>query len=259
MDENTEKLLEDSSARSQNAGTPGTDVRESLVKVVRNIEVNPIQGRRVDGNTVAFKYFNCFNYSLLPRRDDGVQLTLGITSANQGEGKSLAAANLAVSLGMGYQKKTVLVDLNLQHPSVHETFDVPARPGLVDALNGGPISVSRTKVPQLFVLSAGNGHSSAPGHNGRRHRHRSHLRIDQLAAFGEVIFSLEQEYEFVILDMPAINGGQFPILFANRLSGLLVVVDTTRTKKADLEKMFRQVNERQVLGFIYNRTQDDAE
>ena len=82
------------------------------------------------------------------------------------------------------------------------------------------------------------------------------LGLGDMAAFAEVIYSLKQEYEFVIVDMPAINTGHFPILFANRLSGLLVVVDTSRTRRNDIDKLFRQISEHQVLGFVFNRVKD---
>lgn len=82
--------------------------------------------------------------------------------------------------------------------------------------------------------------------------------LEQLSAFLDVLYSLEQEFEFVVVDMPAINTGNFPILFASRLNGLIVVVDTRKTSRQELDKMFRQVNQHQVLGFVFNRVRDDT-
>src|SRR6266850_1614466 len=109
----------------------------TLRKGVKPIVYNSAKAVDIDEETVAFEFYNCFNYSLLPKRKHDVRLTMGITSANRGEGKTLVSSNLAVSLTRGYQKKTVLVDLNIQRPRLHEVFGTPLAPGLMDALHNG--------------------------------------------------------------------------------------------------------------------------
>ncbi|HEY6952538.1 MAG TPA: CpsD/CapB family tyrosine-protein kinase [Bacteroidota bacterium] len=238
-----------------------------IVRIPKAIVTLTVPAKKINQETVSFKYYNSFNYDLLPKKDDELRVALGITSANQGEGKTLVASNLAVSLAMGYQKKTVLVDLNVAHPTLHQVFGTPQSPGLLDALRDGTIHVSQTKVPYLSVLATGDGLGGKSGADAAAARKYSGERLarlastglglGQMAAFADVIYSLKQEYEFVIVDMPAINTGHFPILFANRLSGLLVVVDTSTTKRADIDKMFRQLSEHQVLGFVFNKVKDE--
>lgn len=149
----------------------------------------------------------------------------------------------------------MLVDLNVQRPCLHEIFGTPLGPGLVEALSEGPVNLARTSIDHLMVLPTGFT-------RGRRNRggvmnSQSLLGLEYMGAFGDVIFSLEQQFEFVIVDMPSINSRDFPILFANQLDGLIVVVDAGSTKRDDLQKLFRQVNERQVLGFVFNRVNDE--
>ena len=79
------------------------------------------------------------------------------------------------------------------------------------------------------------------------------LGLDQLSSFRDVIYSLEQEFEFIIVDMPSMETEEVPVLYANQLNGLVVVIDSGRTKQEDLDAMFHKVNERQVLGFVFNR------
>lgn len=239
---------------------PANSQQKTITQIPKSIVLNPIRRKIVDPQVVAFPYYNSFNYSLLSKEENNkeVQLALGITSANSGEGKSLVASNLAVSLTLGYRKKTILVDLNMQHPTLHDVFGAPQGPGLLEALNSGNIHVWQTAVDHLHLLSA--GHS-----NGRRSHHplnfsgSQQLRLDQMTAFSEVISALQQDYEFIIVDMPAMNSENFPVLFANRLDGVLVVVDSTSTRRHDVEKVFRRLNERQVLGFILNRVKDEQE
>lgn len=246
---------------------PANPQAKAITQIPKSIVLNPIRRRTVDPQTVAFPYYNSFNYSLLSKEGNEVQLALGITSANAGEGKSLVASNLAVSLTLGYKKKTILVDLNIQHPTLHEVFGAPQGPGLLDALSSSNIHVWQTAVDHLHLLSAGSlsGHGQQWGANGNRF-HRSlnfsnpqRLRLEQMTAFSDVISALQQDYEFIVVDMPAMNTEDFPVLFANRLDGVVMVVDSTMTKRHDVEKVFRRLNERQVIGFILNRVKDEQE
>ncbi len=222
-----------------------------LVRVPKPVLYNAGEGTAVDQRVVNFRFYNSFNYSILQSpAPQEVRLTVGITSANPGEGKTLVATNLAVSLTLGYRKRTVLVDLNINNPRVHEIFGTPDSPGLVDSLRTGPVHVNRTQIENLSVLPVGRVRA-----DGRRNgAARSFIGLENMSAFGDVIESLEREFEFVIVDMPPINAGDFPILFSNQLDGLIVVVDLDRTRRDDLDKLFQKVNERQVLGFVCNHT-----
>ncbi len=59
---------------------------------------------------------------------------LGVTSPGHGEGKTLTAVNLAVSLAMETAQTVLLVDANLRNPSVHNVFGLGDCPGLADYL-----------------------------------------------------------------------------------------------------------------------------
>ncbi len=235
-----------------------------LVRVIKSIVVNEKAGTYVDQNIIKFQYYNAFNYSLLDRGADALHLTLGVTSARPGQGKTLVASNLAVSLAMGSQKKTVLVDLNFLNPRLHEIFGINSAPGLSEAFQNGKIHVSRTLIDRLYVLPVGNFLTSQEGviqsesfsDLASRELARPMIGLSQLPAFRDIIYSLEQEFEFVIVDMPSINSQGIPVLFANQLNGLIVVVDSGKTKREELDEMFQHINDRQVLGFVFNRVRE---
>jgi len=58
-----------------------------------------------------------------------------VTSSVSGEGKSFVAANLAKSLSLT-GKKVVLVDMDLNVPTLSKIFDVPSRDGVTEYLKG---------------------------------------------------------------------------------------------------------------------------
>jgi Mrp family chromosome partitioning ATPase len=252
--------------RQQPQEASGPSENTKIVRVIKSIVVNPELGKHVDESVVKFQYYNAFNYSLLSRGHEKVSMTLGVTSPNQREGKTLVTCNLAVSLAMGSRKKTIIVDLNVYNPRLHQIFGTGRTPGLAEALRNGNIHVTQTQIENLSVLTAENfvevqeGTATSAPFSTFASQPILHpaLSLDQLAAFRDVIYSLEQEYDFVIVDMPSLNTQGFPVLYANQLDGLIVVVNTGKTKQEDINGIFHQINERQVLGFVFNRFTDST-
>ena len=52
-----------------------------------------------------------------------------IASALAGEGKTLTAANLALTLSESYQRSVLLIDADLRRPSLHTVFGSRPSPG----------------------------------------------------------------------------------------------------------------------------------
>jgi len=67
------------------------------------------------------------------QQDPGLRVLM-IVSAAPGEGKTLTAANLALTLSESYGKKVLLVDADLRKPTLHDLFQVSNAKGLVDGL-----------------------------------------------------------------------------------------------------------------------------
>ncbi len=233
---------------------------DKIIRLIKSVSVNEGSSSYLDNSVIKFKYYNSFNYSLLSRDNHDINFTVGITSPQKGDGKTLIASNMAVSFALGTQKSTILVDLNIANPRLHKIFGVPLSPGLTEALNDSNITVSRTAIENLSVLTAGKKvilheklfpKTSADG--TRPQSIQPSLGLEQLASFRDVLYSLEQKYEIIIVDMPAINSPTIPLLYINQLQGLIVVIQTEKTKKEDLDKLLQRVNERNVLGFVLNR------
>ena len=234
--------------------------RTELVRLRRPVRELEEHGTHIDGNYVAPHFYDCFNYSLLTGVAPEVNVAIGVTSPNAGEGKTLVACNLAVSLTIAHQRKTVLVDLNLRKPRLHNIFGVPASPGVLEGMSGGAIHVSPTQVNGLYVLSGGlapgrfaglPGPSNGNAKNGTRAPETS-LQLEQVAAFRDVVYSLKERFDFVIVDLPAVNDYVLPLLFANQLDGSLLVVRGGKTKQAEVDRALQMLNEHRVLGLVYN-------
>lgn len=194
----------------------------------------------VDPKTVALKYYNTFNFSKLAETFNNTKMTIGITSANRNDGKTLVASNMAVSLATGYNQKTLLIDMNFSHPKLHKVFGTNQYPGMAEAIAYKKVRVVPTSVNNLYLMTAGDS-KLTPG-------------IEQTLLLRQILASLRHEFDFVIIDMGSIYPiDDFPIHFINEIDGLIGVIDSQKTKKADFKKMFKHLDESQFIAYVFNR------
>ena len=195
----------------------------------------------VDPKVVHPMYYNSFNYSKLPIEYKKLNLTLGVTSARRGEGKTHIASNIAVSFATAYKRKTVLIDMNTKNPCLHKVFGTPVSPGLIEAVHHRDIKLYRTQYDRLFLLPVGNTENST-------------IKLDDILGIRDLVRTLEKAFDFIIIDMSSVLPvTDFPVLFANEVDGLITVVDTQKTKRSDINEVMRHLNENQIAGFIFNR------
>ncbi len=242
---NTErKLPEDLGLQKNNEHLPSRvdDNERRPVEMIRPVKFSTATGNLLDEKTVTFPLYNSFNYSLfLPEDYSSIKLSLGVTSPNEGEGKTTAVCNLATAISLGTGRRTLVVDLNLNSPRIHKIFGIPRGPGVSEALAGGEICVAPTQVENLFAMPAGSARMIAPNKSG---------------SFRQLTSSLFKEFEFILIDMPAVSEKSFPTLIANQLTGLIVVVKAKKTKRRDINMLFRRVREDTVLAFVMNEVNE---
>ena len=219
-------------------------LNSDIEKYLKPVVFSTTPGKSVNESIVAYQLYNCFNYSLFVNNSKHKEMKymIGVTSPNAGEGKTTTACNLATALSLSSQRKTVLIDLNTNKPRVHEIFGTPISPGFTDALLGDEICVTPTQIENLSVLPSGNLKNLPP---------------NRLINFNIVAYSLFQTFEFIVVDLSSVDAKNFPTLIANQLNGLIVVVESSRTKRSDISRLFRRVNEKNVIGFVMNKINDN--
>ncbi len=83
-----------------------------------------------------------------------------VSSPHPDEGKTYCALNLALSIAAEKESDVLLVDADFAKPSILSSLDLPAGPGLMDALADPDIDVADyvigTDIPGLWGLPAGN-------------------------------------------------------------------------------------------------------
>lgn len=118
--------------------------------------------------------------------------TVVVASAEPDSGRSITAANLAVTLARD-GARVILVDTDMRKPCLHLMFGVQNKPGLSNVLSSAVSiedAVVPTKIEGLLVMPAG----PAPDNPVRL------LRSEKMAQFVKEIGSLA---DFVVFDTPA--------------------------------------------------------
>ena len=96
--------------------------------------------------------------------------TMLITSAGPDEGKSAAAANLAITLAQA-DHSVILVDSDLRRPVQHRLFGLQSQPGLADMLAlkaRTPRRSKRRRCPSSRCWPAGRCRQTRPSCSARR-------------------------------------------------------------------------------------------
>jgi len=190
---------------------------------------------------IQWKYYNSFNFSRLAKAFGDSKLIVGITSAQSGDGKTLVAANMAVSLATGYQQKTLIIDMNFRRPYLHHVFGAESSPGLAEALANEKIRVVPTSYENLYLMPVGDIYRLPPG-------------IEHTLALRQILNTVKHEFDFVLVDMCSILPIQeFPVHFINEIDGLISVINGKQSKSVDLKKVFKYLEEQQFLGYVFNR------
>ena len=174
--------------------------------------------------------------------------TLMITGAQPGEGKTLTAINLAISIAQGVNESVLLVDADLRSPSIHRYFGLRRGEGLVDHLTKGvPIDellINPDGMPKLVVL---------PG--GRPIAQASELISSPLMA--DLVQELKHYYpnRYVLFDLPPLLTFADALAFAPVVDGIIVVVEAGKTSREDIERCQEMLKKFNILGFVLNKAE----
>jgi capsular exopolysaccharide synthesis family protein len=185
------------------------------------------------------------NLLMAPELVDG--RTLLVTSAEPGEGKTVAVANIGVSLAR-LKQRVLLVDGDLRKPRLHELFGENQQPGLANVLTGKttPRDVRETKIPGLWLMPAGSLRQNPADLLGSER-------------FEKLIVYLRQHFDWIIIDSPPALAVTDASLISQVTSGVLVVIDCGRTPRevalAAIERL--EAVRAPLLGAMLNRVTFD--
>jgi len=183
-----------------------------------------------------------------------------ITSSHRNEGVSIVAAKLATTLARLSQGDVLLVDANLDHPSVHTTFNTDLSPGLADALAN-----NRTNLILKVTDDLGNSRSnddailSSPARNlhvlsaGKTKENLSEILGSD--NFRRLLDSMKKAHRFVVVDLPAVSKTSWAARMAGLCDGVGLVVEAERSRREVVGRAKEQLlnSKANILGVVLNK------
>lgn len=164
-----------------------------------------------------------------------------VVSAVANEGKTLTAANLALTFSESYRRKVLLIDGDLRRPSLDALFKIDASPGLNEGLTA-PVEQMmplRPITPRLMVLPAGRATADPiAGLTGDRMR--------------RLIDEARGAFDWVILDTPPVGLLPDANLLAAMADGAVLVVRADATPYQLVERAVDALGKERLLGVVLN-------
>ncbi len=165
-----------------------------------------------------------------------------ITSPGRGEGKSLTAANLALTMGQDFQSRICLVDADMRHSSQHRLFGLPEMPGLADVLSGHALlndSLVALEDLALTVLPAGQ----LPAHPAE---------LLGSTAMRRTLQTLRSQFDRVIIDAPSAAPLADVGILTPLVDSVVLVVQAGTTTKPAIQEAVGAIGSSKLLGVVLN-------
>jgi exopolysaccharide/PEP-CTERM locus tyrosine autokinase len=220
-----------------------------------NVEPKLINGRidprlvsLLEPNTPEAECFKILRVKLLFGGNGRCCRTIMVSSPQPFDGKTLVAANLAVSIAQGFDEHVLLVDCDFRRPLLHQTFGMKAHRGLREYLENGtslsPFMLS-TPVEKLTLLPAGY-----PPNNPSELLSSEKMRrlIDELKA--------RYQDRYIIFDTPPAQFTPEGSLLASMVDGVLLVVRSGKTPREQVLDVINNIGRDKILGLVFNAHND---
>ena len=176
--------------------------------------------------------------------NNGVRAIM-VTSAVPGEGKTLTATNLALTLSESYRRRVLLIDADLRKPTIHEVFRITAATGLVEGLDPHSNSklVVRQMSPTLSILPAGRPTSDP----------MAALTSDSMR---HLLDEARETFDWVIIDTPPLMLLPDAHLLSSLVDGAVLVVKARSTAHDMVKRTADIIGRPRVLGVVLNQAEE---
>ncbi len=181
---------------------------------------------------------------LLKTEEEGLN-TILVTSVDENEGKSITAANLAITLSKEMEHTVLLVDTDLARPSLHKLFGIEPEFGLLDFL------INRCPLSEIIVNP---GINSLTLLAGRQNLSGSAEMIGS-PRMKQLIPEMKHRYQdrYIIFDSTPVLGCADTLILSQYVDGVILVVEYDRTPKDQIEKAMELLKNTNVVGTVLNK------
>ena len=223
-------------------------VAEPESRPLLTVDRELLRKRRVicgDETNAAAHAYRMLRAQVLQRARATRMRSIGILSATTGEGKTLTAINLALSLATEPNQRVTLVDLDLKRPSITRMLGISPESGLDTWLSSSqPVHSVHYEVadfPRLHIVPtlapvAGSSELLAGA------------RVRQL--FEGIAAS--DAPALAVVDLPPVLLSDDVLTAATLVDGFLLVITERQTLREDVERVFELLGRNRIMGTVLN-------
>ncbi len=174
----------------------------------------------------------------------GFNNTIMVASALEGEGKSMASLNLAITLSQEYDHTVLLIDADLRKPSLSTYLGIRPEKGLSDFLRKRrelPEILFKTGIGRLTLLPAGE-----PVKNP--------VELLSSQRMKDLMSEIKSRYpdRFVIVDAPPVLPFAETRVLSAMVDGVVLVVKEGKSSPKMIEEVLETITRKKVMGVVYN-------
>lgn len=168
--------------------------------------------------------------------------TIAVTSANRGDGKTLAAISLSAVTAMQPGRRVLLIDCDMRDPGVSTSLGLRVEAGLAEVLSGTASiddAICKADGADLDVLAV----RSVPQNPSELLA--STAMVDLLAKVSEV-------YDRVVVDLPPTLGLPDAKGMSELCDGVVFMVRADQTPAGDVETAIEILGRDRIIGLVMN-------
>lgn len=193
----------------------------------------------------AAEQYRVLCYTLQDRRKPGSCMTIGISSAIPGDGKTITAINLAAALAHHPDTRVLLVEADIRRPALSKYLglDDAIGAGLVDMVQNPALALKNVvgKPPWMNFTILHAGAPPAAPHE-----------VLNSPCLGQILHEAGQHYDYLVLDSPPIVPVPDCRVLAKLVDGMLLVVTAHGTPRTLLAEALDAMEPDKLIGLVFN-------
>jgi len=196
----------------------------------------------VDAESTAAEQYRALRTRIAHADTGGPVTLLLITSPGRGEGKTLTAANLALTMAQENHQRVCVVDADLRNPRMHALFGLPETPGLADVLTG------RASLEEALVTVENHHITVLPAGDAGAHP----AELLGTAAMRRTLDTLRSQFDRVVIDAPSAAPLADVGILTPLVDSVLLVVRAGMTSKPAIHEAVHAIDQAKLLGVVLN-------
>jgi protein-tyrosine kinase len=166
---------------------------------------------------------------------------LMVSSAMPGEGKTLTATNLALTLTESYRRRVLIIDADLRRPSMHQIFALPNRSGINDALLHRETAPPAFEIsPRLTVAPAG-------------HPNPDPIGVLTSPSMRQLVRAAVEGHDWVLIDTPPVGLLTDAHLVAQMVDAVVMVISAGAVPYRVVQRSADALGRERIVGVVLNR------